>query len=289
MIGDTVGPLTIENIIERTEALYTLPLFYERLNEAINHPRSSLADIGRVISEDQGLTARLLKLANSPLFGYHASVDSITKALTLIGIQQLRDLALAVSVMGAFGGVREDVLQVMAFWKHTISCGIISRSIAIYRRETNQERYFVSGMLHDVGILAMCGTIPERVRMIQQERKAGHKLYYATEITHLGFEHGAVGSALLAKWKIPPNISEPIAYHHINPTLSRYPVEAATLHLANVICHTLGHGLAEDWQIPPLDNDAWKLLDIPVRQLETIIRQSEAQIEETFAVLTEET
>jgi HD-like signal output (HDOD) protein len=288
MTVDIRKPVTVEYIVEQTNTLYSLPLFYDRLNEAINHPRSSLADIGRVISEDQGLTARLLKLANSPLFGYHANIDSITKALTLIGIQQLRDLALAVSVMGSFSDIRDDVLPIKPFWKHNIACGIISRSIAFYRREANQERYFVSGMLHDVGKLVMCGVIPDIVREMQQERHNSRGLYYDIEQKYLGFDHGAVGSALLEKWKIPPNIYEPIACHHNHHAAAKYPVETAILHLADVICHTMGISQAEEWQVPPLDNGAWRFVDIPVHQLDTIIKLSESQIEETFAVLTEE-
>jgi len=279
--------ITIESIVDQTDTLYSMPFFYNRLNEKINHPRSSLADIGHVISEDQGLTVRLLKLANSPLFGYHANIDSITKALTLIGTQQLRDLALAVSVMGSFKGIPNDLIDMKSFWKHNIACGILSRSIATYRREVNQERFFVSGMLHDVGILVMCSAIPVSVREMLQDRKSSHELYYAAEQKLLGFEHGAVGGALLAKWKIPLNISEPIMFHHSPEAALKYPLETAIIHLADIICHTMGFSLAEDWQIPPMDNTAWNTLDIPVNQLDTIIKQSETQIEETFAVLSE--
>ena len=75
-------PITLERLVDETNTVYSLPLFYEKLSETINHPRSSVADIARIITEDQGLTARLLRLANSPMFGYHARVDSITKAVT---------------------------------------------------------------------------------------------------------------------------------------------------------------------------------------------------------------
>jgi HD-like signal output (HDOD) protein len=279
--------ITIESILAQTDSLYSMPLFYDRLNEKINHPRSSLADIGHVISEDQGLTVRLLKLANSPLFGYHANIDSITKALTIIGTQQLRDLALAVTIMGSIKGIPNDLINMKLFWKHNIACGILSRSIATYRREVNQERFFVSGMLHDVGILVMCSAIPESVKEILKDRKDGSELCYVTEHQHLGFEHGAVGGALLAKWKIPLNISEPIAFHHSPEAALKYPLETATIHLADIICHTMGLGLADDRRIPPIDNTVWEMLDIPVNQLDTIIKQSETQIEETFAVLSE--
>jgi HD-like signal output (HDOD) protein len=279
---------TIESIIEQTQTVYSLPLFYDRLNEAINHPRSSLADLGRVISEDQGLTARLLKLANSPLFGYHATIDSITKALTLVGTQQLRDLALAVSVMGSFSSIPNDLIVMKQFWKHNIACGILSRSIAIYRREVNQERFFVAGMLHDVGILVMCTAIPAAVMAMQEDRVNNNSLNHLQEMANLGFDHSAVGSALLTKWKIPLNISEPIAAHHAPESAGKYPVEAATVHVADIICNSMEIGLTAARLVPPMSNAAWKLLDIPVSQLDTIIKQSETQIEEIFAVLSEE-
>ena len=287
MTGNSSKTPTVDSIVEQTQTVYSMPLFFDRLNEKINHPRCSLADIGRVISEDQGLTVRLLKLANSPMFGYHANIDSITKALTLIGTQQLRDLALAVSVMGSFSSIPNELLQLKSFWKHNVVCGILSRSIATYRREVNQERYFVAGMLHDVGILVMCSAIPESIKEIFQQRAAGNQLYYASEQAYLGFDHGAVGSALLNKWKIPLNISEPIAFHHSPAEALRYPLEAAIIHLADIISHTLGYSLTENWLIPPLNNTAWEMLDIPVNQLDTIIKQSEKQIEETCAILSE--
>jgi len=119
---------TVAWLIDRTSTVYSLPLFYERLNEAINHPRTSIDDIARIITEDQGLTARLLRLANSPMFGYFGNVGSINKAVTIIGTQQLRDLALAASVMGVFKGVPEELLSMATFWRHSIACGIIARA-----------------------------------------------------------------------------------------------------------------------------------------------------------------
>lgn len=287
MINSNLKIPTIDSIVNQTQTVYSLPLIYDRLNEKINHPRSSLADIGLIISEDQGLTVRLLKLANSPLFGYHANISSITKALTVIGTGQLRDLALTVSVMGSFSGIPNEMINMKSFWKHSIACAILSRSIAIYRREVNQERFFIAGILHDLGLLAMCSAIPACVTAIFKEAADGNLLHYVAEQNHLGFEHGAVGGALLTKWKIPQTILEPVACHHDPREALRYPIEAATIHLADIICDTMGYGLTGNGYVAPLDNHAWEMLNIPVSQLDTIIKQSETQIEETCAILSE--
>src|SRR4051812_17254922 len=117
--------ITAEWLVDRTRTVYSLPFFYEKLSEAINHPRGSVSDIVKIIIEDQGLSARILKLANSPMFGCYSNVDSITKSVTIIGTQQLRDLALASSVIKIFKGIPEDLLSMTSFWQHSISCGIV--------------------------------------------------------------------------------------------------------------------------------------------------------------------
>lgn len=280
-------PITLERLVDETNTVYSLPLFYEKLSETINHPRSSVADIARIITEDQGLTARLLRLANSPLFGYHARVDSITKAVTIIGTQQLRDLALAASVMGIFRGIPEELITMASFWKHSIACGIIARAIATWRRELNVERFFVAGILHDVGQLVMCTSIPETVREMLLESRQRETLHLAAEHGRLGFDHAAVGGALLQKWKIPANIAEPVACHHSPNGAEQFPLEAAIIHLADIICHAMEFGFSGERLVPPLAPAAWERLGLPPSMLATIIRQAEPQLEETFAILTE--
>jgi len=209
-------PLSLNELLRKTSTICSLPLFYDRLNEAINHPRSSLADIGKIISEDQGLSTRLLRLANSPIFGYHARIDSITRALTLIGTQQLRDLALSISIMGTFKDIPEDLLSMQSFWKHSIACGIFSRNLAMLRREVNPERFFLAGMLHDLGLLVIATVMPQLSKTLLQERQDQQQLLSLVEQQTLGYDHATVGGALLEMWKIPLNLSEPVACHH-NP------------------------------------------------------------------------
>src|SRR6266542_1534714 len=103
--------MTIEDLVQDVSTIHSLPTFYSQLSEAIDHPRSSIGDIAKIISEDQGLTARILKLANSPLFGYFSKIDTITQAVTIIGVLQVRDLALALSVMDVFKGIPRDLVN----------------------------------------------------------------------------------------------------------------------------------------------------------------------------------
>ena len=277
--------ITIERIVEETSTVYSLPLFYERLNETINHPRSSIDDISRIITEDQGLTARLLRLANSPMFGCYARVDSITKAVTIIGTQQLRDLALAASVMGVFKGIPEELLNMSSFWRHCIACGIIARSLAVYRRESNVERLFVAGMLHDVGQVVLAAARPDVVRDLLEEHKDTGRLYLELERERLGFDHAELGGALLKKWKIPSSIGEPVAFHHRPSSAEQFRLETALIHFADIICQAMEFGQGAEWGVPPLDEPAWERLGLSPHVLGSVLKQSESQIAETFAIL----
>ncbi|KAB0672384.1 HDOD domain-containing protein [Oryzomonas sagensis] len=281
------APITLERLVEQTRTIYSLPYFYERFNEAINHPRSSIADIAKIIIEDQGLTARILKLANSPLFGYYSRVDSITKAVTIIGTQQLRDLAFAASAMGVFKGIPDDLMNMALFWRHSIACGIIARNLATCLRESNVERFFVAGILHDVGQLILCAAIPETAGEVLALSRSRQEHYHHTERDQLGFDHADLGGALLQAWKLPANIFEPVACHHAPRSAAQFPLESAIVHLAEIVCQAFEFGASGEWCVSPLDPAAWDRLGMPVNILATILKQSEPQIEETFDILME--
>lgn len=277
--------ISLERLIDDTSTVYSLPLFYERLNETINHPRSSVDDIAKIITEDQGLAVRLLRLANSPMFGCYAKVESIPKAVTIIGTQPLRDLALAASVMGVFKGIPEELMNMTSFWQHSIACGIVARSLGVYRRESNVERLFVAGMLHDVGQLVLVAAHPDISRELLESQRDTGKFYRELEQELLGFDHTDIGGGLLKKWKIPNSIGEPVMCHHSPGIAEQFRLEAALVHLADVICESMEYGRGAEDAVPPFDEPAWERLGLEPTVLPTVLKQAESQIEETFAIL----
>ncbi len=280
-------PITISRILDRTRTVCSPPIIYTLLNDAIGHPRTSIDDISRIVNDDQGLTVRLLKLANSPLFGYFAKIDTISRAVTIVGTQQLRDLALTASIMSSFKSIPEDLMNMAMFWRHSIACGIFARNLAIYLRESNVERFFVAGMLHDVGQLVLCSTTPETVANLLATSTCEQALHHQTERRALGFDHADLGGALLEHWKLPHNIAEPVACHHSPTNARRFPLESAVVHLAEIFCQALDFGFTGERYVTPLQNSAWERLNIPVNMLETIVQQSVPHIEETYQILSE--
>jgi len=284
-ITDIPQVYNLERLISQTESVYSLPLIYERLTEVINHPRSSIEDITRVISNDQGLAARLLKLANSPLFGYFSKIDSIDKAATIIGTQQLQSLALAVSVIEIFHEVPEDLVNMRTFWQHSIACGITARALAIYRREANVERIFAAGILHDIGRLVICTAMPDIFTRMLMASREKFSLLFNLESEFLGYTHAAVGGKLLEKWRIPASIAEPVACHHSPDKARVFPLETAFVHLADIMCKSLGIGSNGEGYVPPLEESSWERIDIPPAALPEIVKHVEPQLAETISIL----
>jgi hypothetical protein len=104
----------------------------------------------------------------------------------------------------------------------------------------------------------------------------------------MGFDHAELGGALLKAWKIPANISEPVAFHHAPQSAVQNPLESAVVHLSDIICQAMELGQSGEWCVPPLDSSAWDRLGIPVSMIATILTQSEPQLKETFAILVED-
>jgi HD-like signal output (HDOD) protein len=276
---------TIDFLVNDAAVVYTLPQLYERFNLVINHPRSSISDITRIITEDTGLSSCILKLANSPMFGYYSKIDSISKAVTIIGTQQLRDMVLAISVIRIFRSIPEGLINMTSFWQHSITVGIVARILATYRREANVERYFVSGILHDVGQMILCAKVPELVEeMITESRESGTS-HFAVQQSLLGFDHGDVGGELLKRWRIPAIIAEPVAFHHAPVRAELYPMETSLIHVADVIGHAMQVGFSGESFVPPLDEVSWDRLGIPVSMLSTIITQADVQLTDALAIL----
>ena len=277
--------LSVEHMVEDVSTIHSLPMFYTQLSEAIDHPRSSIGDIAKIISEDQGLTARILKLANSPLFGYFSTIDTITQAVTIIGVLQVRDLALALSVMDVFSGIPEDLVNMEQFWKHSIATGLASRVLATSQREANLERFFVAGILHDIGRLVMYVRVPDMCLELLEQCRATGTLLHRAEKEMFSFDHADVGSALLKRWKIPPRVAEPVGAHHDSRRGDQYPREGSILHLADIIAHALQMGNSGEIFVPELDCEVWDTLQISCYFLPTLVKQVDTTYAQTVSVL----
>lgn len=236
---------------------------YVRLTEVMDHPLSSAADVGRVIAEDPGLTARLLRLVNSPMYGFPIRIDTVSKAISIVGMVQLHDLALGTSFLKLFEQVPARLVNMDSFWRHSIACGVAARLIAVHRGEANVERYFVAGLLHDIGRPIIYVKAPAEATQALEAAGRDGTLLVQEETRVLGFHHGVVGATLLEQWRLPGMLGESVAWHHTPRMAARYPVETAVVHVADVIANALQLGTSGERLVPTFDRTAWDLLALP--------------------------
>jgi len=260
----------------------SLPTIHLRLEEAINNPKKSMSDIAKVIREDPGLTARLLRIVNSAFYNFPSRVETISQAVTIVGTQQLSALALATSVMNMFKGIQSTLVSMDSFWRHSIACGLAARILATMRRDTNAERFFVAGMLHDIGRLILYTKLTDKSQAILENARQRPQLLYESEREALGFTHAVVGGLLLQNWKLPTSLEEIVMYHHNPTSATRFPVETAIVHLADIIVHSMRLGTSGESYIPPIDPTAWEKLNLHPSALTSVEEQVDRQYQDSL-------
>jgi putative nucleotidyltransferase with HDIG domain len=255
------------------------------INEVVNDPTSSFSDIAQVVNLDTALSARLLKIVNSSFYSFPSNIETVTHAIAVIGTEQLHNLALATTIISNFKGIPDKILNMNLFWRHSMGVAIIARNLAIHCRETNPERFYLAGILHDIGRLIILENLPDEAKEIITRQKEMGGIVWKIEREVLGFDHGEVGAALSRSWNLPLSLEEIIGNHHNPGRSKRYPLETTIIHLADIIAKAMELGSSGDIHVPPLDEKSWEQLKLPTGVFSAIWNQTETQFKETVDII----
>jgi putative nucleotidyltransferase with HDIG domain len=275
----------IEELLRGVVQVGTVQPIYERLGAVMNHPLSSATDIGRIISDDPDLTARLLRLVNSPIYGFPSRISTVSQAISIVGMNQLHDLAIAASFIQLFRNVPQELVDMDSFWRHSVACGVGARILATQRREPNVERFFVAGLLHDIGRPILYQKLPEPSRLALEQARQSGELLHEIEVEHFGFNHAQLGAGLLERWRLPALLQEAVAWHHQPRHASRFPVEAAVVHVADHLANALQLGTSGEHLVPPLRADAWDRLGLAPEVVPCVLGQIEQQFGDAVSAI----
>ncbi len=204
----------IESFINR---MPSLPTTVAKVIEVCNQPQTSPNDLNRLISLDPVLTGKVLKLINSAFFTLSQPVASVTRAIVMLGINTVKNLALSTSIVGIFNGnSREGCFSMNDFWLHSLATGVTARMLAARQGIPGdaREEYFVGGLLHDIGKIPIMHCFPEEYAHILKESEQRHEPLYSTEKEILGFDHCHVGQIIAEKWRLSDNLSSALTSHH---------------------------------------------------------------------------
>ena len=229
--------ITPDSLLNNNVELVSLPEIVTQINEMVSDPNCTAADIGKIISQDTGLVARLLKIVNSPFYGFPSSIETISMAITVLGVRQLRDLVFTTCVINKYSQIPSDILNPETFWNHNIATAIAAQLLAKTVNISNNERLFTCGMLHDIGLLIMALTAPDETRQVLELSHDSNKPSHDFQMTVFGFSQGDLGAALIRKWHLPESFVEPIQLQQLNKVALRFPMETAIVKVANVMAN----------------------------------------------------
>jgi putative nucleotidyltransferase with HDIG domain len=281
-----MGEADLRRIISKVEDLPTLPRTVLRITELVNDPRASAKDLSIIITDDQVLTARLLKLVNSSFYGFPQRVSTVTGAIVLVGFDAIRNLLLTTSVLDLFPAriakVRRDQ---ELFWDHSLACAIGAKSIGNFLRHDKLEELFVAGLLHDIGKIVEMMFLPDEFARITERARAEGVLISSAEQDLLGCNHADIGRLLAERWNLPAKLVAVIARHHTPAEAGAFALEASIVHLADIFTRALDLGSGGDDRVPPLDKAAWELLKLKTGAVDAIMASMLAEFDDIHSFL----
>lgn len=225
-----------QEIERQIDSFPSIPATVAQVLSVVGNPESSLQDLIQAILPDQSMCVAILKIANSALYGRSEKVSSLEVAIMVLGFNEVQNIVLGRSVVTAFGSVcKKDKEVIDQFWDHAFTCGLAAKIIAEHLGLSSPGQFFVGGLIHDIGKLAMLLTFPE-------EYNASHWLsgFSTEEKLHeerrtFSISHDEVGSRFLEHWHFPKNLLSAIGYHHSPHTAPVHKGFPLLIQLADVL------------------------------------------------------
>jgi len=240
--------------------------------------------ISNIISEDLAVSAMVLKIANSSLYGFHNKIGDMQRAIVILGLNEIKNLVLATSMYKTIKQLKSSsAFDIQEFWKHSIGCAISAKVLAETAYIKNPEDVFTGGLLHDIGKLIHATYLREEFEGVVANVVETGSQMFESEKKILGFDHTQTGSALAKKWCLPRKTINMIANHHLSDTPDTLTKEVAAVHIGNTLCISLRMGSGGEKRVPIVNQKAWEILDLKLSDLEYIIQRSTKLFEESIS------
>lgn len=275
--------LDIDRVLSGINALPSLPASVTELLASIDDPDADTEAIARRVARDQGLTARILRVANSPFYGQSRHIASIADAVILLGLRSVRALAVAASFTSVFKVGSDAESELRSFWKHGIAAALCARLLAA-RLGVAEEEAFISGLLHDIGRVALVVSFPRHMAAVAAYRQERDCQPIDAENAVLGLDHALVGRLMTERWRFPPPLCAAIGSHHAPPA-DAYRKLPGILHLSNAIACALDFGGEPTSMVPRLVPDCWEAMALSPDETQRLFAEIEAQFEEICDIL----
>ena len=251
--------------------LPTLPSVVRNLSRLVEDQKSSAADIGELIAKDQVISAKILRLVNSPAYGFPGRISSITHALVLLGFNVVKGLVLGTTVFDSFGDKAKKL------WEHSLGCAFMSRRIAKELNIQDVEEVMIAGLLHDLGKAVISFLAPTEFARILEIAEEDHCHIAVVEREFFGVDHAMVASWVCEQWHLPERLREAISLHHRPDSAKKGGLVTSVVHVADILSRGMGYGFPGDISMPPLSHTAFQSLGLSYEQIDSILQLTEME------------
>lgn len=246
-----------QEIVSHVESLASLPTVYHSIREQLDSPDGSIIKVARLVSSDPALTTGVLRLVNSAFYGFGGKIDTVERAVPILGLQQVHDLVLAISVSAVFDGIQPEQMDMNRFWHGSMMCALAARALARAADNPAAERMFVIGLLADIGHLVMYQTVPDLAAQAQTEANTHGEPLHVAECRIVGCDHAEVGATLMDAWRLPSCFADVIGAQIVPRLGGERAVEATLLHIANGIVHADRYDEPSEVALTRIDPMMW--------------------------------
>ncbi len=229
-------------ILCQINSLPALPAIVTKVIAVTANPESSANDLMQVILPDQTMCSTILKVANSAFFGIPREIQTIERAVVVLGYEEIRNIVIGKAIFSSFPRLSKENRNALSlFWEHAFTCGLASKIIG-EQLGLSPSEFFVAGLIHDIGKLAMLMAIPSEYSILRELSNPIHLYDTAAENSRFAISHDKVGLQLAKRWLLPEQLTAAIGYHHCPqeaPADKKYPliVQVADV-LSLIYCHS---------------------------------------------------
>ncbi len=231
----------LDQIIERVGDLPAIPEVVAEVLRATDDPLVDMADVTEIIERDPAMTAKILRISNSPYYGMKQYVGTLKLALVILGVREVRNIVLGVSVFDTLKDGKHNKMIPETFWAHSFLVGGLSKQLATTMRLGMHGEAFICGLLHDMGKLVLLRQMSTPYAKLLDSVRERPETLCEAEVSQYGFTHADAAAALAERWNFPKTLADAIHLHH--PTgdstlaAAKDPKLAAIVRLANVAVH----------------------------------------------------
>ncbi|MES9944740.1 MAG: HDOD domain-containing protein [Candidatus Thiodiazotropha sp.] len=275
-----------KTLVKDLDQLVSLPDVCIRVNHLMGSGNYSSAQVAEIISQDADISARLLRVVNSSFYGLPTKIETLSRAITIVGADDLRNLVMAATAMRTFTGIPKQLVDMTEYWQHSVTTGVMAQSLAKHSNVLHSERLFVMGLLHDIGRLVIYLTLAEKATDVLYITGGDNWILPQTESEVIGFTHLDVGAELMRSWGLPESFAAVAGYNNRPQEAGDYQLETSLVHIAKAIANGEMVGLNIQEMLWAIDPFAWQMTGLTPEVVSPMIDEMVAKSHEALSLIT---